>query len=1009
MGRDVMNAADQLWLQAPCAALKFAGGASAMPWRLNAAAIEWSLDAGVTEADWCAAVEQFAAVAVLPSEGQVSIGTLAVSYRAIDLADGRLLWLTPLAAPVPHDDGAWHDAAEKLELMQGFNRMGFFELDVRSGQSRWDKHMFRLLGMEPTLQAPDFEKAASRVHPEDRACVMAHRQRNMQQAGRHQQRFRLLLPNGTQRDIHSLSEVRLGADGLPATVLGVLIDDSESAARVRAQEAISAKLSEALDLAMISVWRIDLQRRRIHFNDIGYRITGVEKRPDGMDLDELRALAHPDDLRASLRAAEQAMAGSGVVDVETRYRNPDGSYRHLLTRNVAERDERGEVVALTGVSLDQSVQIADRERAQALARRIERVAEAAGVGIWSIESGADGEDERVEWNAQMFDIYGLPGEQPAPPVREWMGQRVHAQDRQRVADERRRARKAGQAGFETEFRVVRPDGTLRWVVCRSHREQRGGHSVLHGIHLDVTRQRALDQELRLHEERLKMAMHSTGVGVWEQDVATRTVIWEDQMYRLRGLDPGDPRTPKEIDEQAMRPQDCAQRRLRIERHLRDFEPYEYEFQVRWPDGSTHWLASTGSAVRDDSGKAVRMVGLNWDVTQRKRAEAALRDKEAAENASRAKSEFLARMSHELRTPLNAVLGFAQLLQHEGAERLDAAQLDCVARIRSAGTHLLSLIEDVLDLASIESGTLPVVLQATSLDAAFDDVHMWLAPLAAQHQVTLHLQPSGGRVLSESRRLRQILANLMTNAVKYNHVGGQVWVGARPVDVHGVAGWELSVRDDGRGLSAAQQAHLFEPFNRLGAERDGIEGRGIGLTTVHHLVVLMGGRLQVHSRSGAGSEFLVWLKCAVTDDAADAPDRESDAIVAHPGMAPLSVLYVEDNPVNLIVVQELLALRPHVSLSCAADGTSGVAKAAQLEPDLVLVDLQLPDIDGYEVLRRLCELGTRATVIALSANAMPDEVARARAAGFDDYWTKPIDFNQFLGGLDRLAAARASRR
>jgi CheY-like chemotaxis protein/nitrogen-specific signal transduction histidine kinase len=395
-----------------------------------------------------------------------------------------------------------------------------------------------------------------------------------------------------------------------------------------------------------------------------------------------------------------------------------------------------------------------------------------------------------------------------------------------------------------------------------------------------------------------------------------------------------------------------------------------------------------------------MVGLNWDITQRKRAEDALRDKLAAERASRAKSEFLARMSHELRTPLNAVLGFAQLMLHDGDARLDALQIDRVSRIRAAGAHLLSLIEDVLDLASIEAGTLTVQSAPTSLDEAFDEVRQWVAPMAARRQVGLHLQHSGAVVLGDARRVRQILANLMTNAVKYNHVGGQVWVSAQLRDEAGVAGWALSVRDNGRGLSQEQQAHLFEPFNRLGAEREDIEGRGLGLMTVHHLTQLLGGRLCVQSRPGEGSEFSLWLPSATHGTPAG-------PAVAVAVAAMLSVLYIEDNPVNAMVVSELVAMRAGVSLHTAVDGASGVAQALRDAPDLVLVDMQLPDIDGCEVVRRLRGLGCRATLIALSANAVPEEAVRARAAGFDDYWTKPIDFQQFLNGLDRIAAARTA--
>ena len=1001
----ILSDADALWLQAPCAALRLWREAGAAHWRLNRAAVEWSLAVGLADADWRALAEALLGGEPPAQAGQLRAGAWALDYRALAWAPGWLLWLTPQARVADDSPSGWRDAQEKLALMQGFDRMGFFERRLRGGRDWWDKHMFLLMGLEPALHPPTLHEAAQRLHPDDRARLIDHHQRSTLKAGRYEIRYRLLLPDGRQRDMQALTEVRNGSDGQPVTMLGVLIDDTEGADRVRAQQAVSAQLARALELAKISVWRVDLQAERIHMSDVRYGFNGLAPRDRSLGLNEARALVHPEDLPAVKRAAELAIAGSDAVDVEARYLHSDGSYRHLLTRRVAERDAQGRAVGLTGISLDQTEHIAARERAQALAQRIQMVADAAGVGVWTIENPGQGAAERVEWNAQMFRIYGLPPDAAAPPVSEWMGARVHEADRQRVADDRRRARRAGSKDFETEFRIVRPDGTLRWVVCRSHRESVEGHERIHGIHLDLTQQRVLGEALNLQEHRLKLATQIAGVGIWDRDMVTGSIVWEEQMYRLRGLQPDDPRSPREIDEGIVARQALQERWQRIERHLIDSEPYEYEFEVRWPDGSTHWLVSTGRAVRDDSGKVLRMVGLNWDITQRKRVEAALRDAEAADRASRAKSEFLARMSHELRTPLNAMLGFAQLLEHDGGARLDGLQRQRLSRIRSAGTHLLSLIDEVLDLSAVEAGSLPVALQPIALDDAIDEVRQWLAPMAADNGLSLQVAASGGWVQADARRLRQVLANLMSNAIKYNRRGGQVHLAARRLVVDGVPGWELGVRDTGRGLSAEQQAHLYEPFNRLGAEREGIEGRGIGLMTVHHLVRLMGGRLQLHSRLGEGSEFRVWLPLAEAPAATPTPAEEGAAAAATADT--LSVLYVEDNAVNVLVMRELVALRPNITLHVAVDGHGGIEAALQHQPDLVLVDMQLPDMDGHELLRRLRAQSLPSTLIALSANAMPDAVAQARAAGFDDYWTKPIDVTRLLAGLDRLAAAKTT--
>jgi PAS domain S-box-containing protein len=988
---------DSIWLDAPCAALQLWRDADHARWRLNQAGIEWSLPRRLVDADWQALAEQLLQDGPPSAAGRSRVAALPLRWRATALAPGWLLWLLPEADAA---DPAPNHAADMLALLHSFGRVGLIERDLRTGLGRWDAQLFRIFGLPPALQSPPLERAMQQVHPGDRARMMRHHQRSVQQPGRYEAHYRILRPDGQQRDMQLLTEVRFGADGRPAQLLGVLIDDTASAERIRAQQSLSQHLAGALSLAMVSVWRIDLASRQIRFNDIGHRLMGREPSPDAVSLDDVHALAHPDDLPLIQRANQDALASDAVIDVEARFRHTDGRWRHLLTRRVAERDEGGRVVALTGISLDQTTRIEERERAQALAQRIRLVADAAGVGVWTIDHPDEGDAERVQWNAQMFRIYGLPEDQVAPPLAEWMGSRVHVQDRQRVADERRRARRSGRDDFETGFRIVRPDGTLRWVVCRSHRARHDGRTVLHGIHLDVTQQRALDQALHLQEQRLQLATQIAGVGIWERDLDSGEVIWEEQMYRLRGLQPDDPRTPREIDEQLVPPEALAERRARIQRHLQDLEPYAYEFELRWPDGSVHWLASTGRAVHDDSGRPVRMVGLNWDVTQRRRAEAAQRDADAAERASRAKSEFLARMSHELRTPLNAMLGFTELLQHDLQDRLDAPQQQRLGRIGSAGRHLLSLIDELLELGAAEAGSLPLALLPVALDDSVDEVCQWVAPLAAEQQVTLQVQPGGAMVQADARRLRQVLTNLLTNAIKYNRRGGRVALASCRAQRDGLAGWELAVSDTGRGLSEQQLAHLYEPFNRLGAERDGIEGRGIGLMTAHHLLQLMGGGMQVQSRPGEGSEFRVWLPEAA--QASPQPQPQPPLRATELAVPALTLLYVEDNALNVLVVRELLALRPGITLHVAADGRAGLQAAQRHPPDLVLADMQLPDMDGHALLRGLRAAGLRAPVVALSANAMPDAVARARAAGFDDYWTKPIDVSRFLAGLDRLA-------
>jgi len=464
-------------------------------------------------------------------------------------------------------------------------------------------------------------------------------------------------------------------------------------------------LDRALVLAGVSVWRIDLTTRRIFFNAVGFRIMGMNEDADGIDLEYMRSTIHPEDRQAVECAAEEALRSDGVVDLVARYRNPDGSWRTLLTRRVAERDSSGRATGLAGISIDLSRQLADRERADLSDERTRLIVQALGVGF----SSRDVDTDEALWDETMCRIYGVdPAESPFTG-RQWLQRCVHPQDQARIALSIRESDARGEEIAETEFRIPDRDGQQRWVHSWVRRVTRGGRRMAYGMHMDVT--------------------------------------------------------------------------------------------------------------------------------ERRRAQALLQQRERLEQASRVKSAFMARMSHELRTPMNAVLGFTQLLADDPTDPPSQRQRERLAHIAGAGAQMMSLVDGLLEIARLEPDQAPT------------------PPLAA---------------------------------------GG------------------------------------------------------------------------------------------------------------------LRVLCVEDNPVNLQLVRELLALRPAVRLATAVDGGSGLAAALAELPDLVLLDLQLPDIDGIEVMRRLRAdprtAGCR--IVALSADAMPDHIETALAAGFDDYWTKPIEFDQFLSGIDALVAERA---
>ncbi len=390
--------------------------------------------------------------------------------------------------------------------------------------------------------------------------------------------------------------------------------------------------------------------------------------------------------------------------------------------------------------------------------------------------------------------------------------------------------------------------------------------------------------------------------------------------------------------------------------------------------------------------------LEQRVQQRTAELAAARD--TAEAANRAKTEFLSRMSHELRTPLNAILGFAQVLRLR-LQQAPPGMDEQLGHIETAGWHLLELINDVLDLSRIEAGTMVVSLDAVDLATVLQESARMAGSTAQAARVTVFVEPPppGLAARADATRLRQVLSNLLSNACKYNRPGGQVSVGVQ-ADEQQVT---IRVTDTGPGLSPRQLARLFEPFNRLGAEATAVEGTGIGLVITKRLTELMGGRLAVQSTPGSGSTFSVTLARAQHNNGVDLP--APPPAQARPSTARHGLLYVEDNSANVQLLAEVLRLRPEVQMLAAPDAAAGLALAREQLPDVVVVDIALPGFDGYELCRRLRAIPAlrERPIVALTANAMASDRERGRDAGFDEYFTKPLDVGHFLAWLDRTLA------
>jgi PAS domain S-box-containing protein len=575
----------------------------------------------------------------------------------------------------------------------------------------------------------------------------------------------------------------------------------------------------------------------------------------------------------------------------------------------------------------------------------------------------------------------------------------------------------GERGADRRCRMA--DGSWRWFA---HRSQAIGAQTLHVLQdIDARKRREIahsDAAGLLDSLRLHLPGVFYKLDADEQGVPHVTFVSE-AVRELLEYEPDEVEADFRRIFDRVHPDDRERFQAIVANALRTHADTTFEYRVVLPRKGVRHVAGRACSALQSTGRQARF-GYQHDITEQKLYQEALVQARAAEQASELKSEFLSRMSHELRTPLNAILGFAQLLKMSTAEPLGAEQWARVDVLERAGRHLLALVNDVLDLSRIEAGHMALHMGAMGVRGVFDEVHSLVVSTAHAHRVSLRRPtwpdlPEGPlAVRADMLRLQQVLVNLMTNAIKYNRPGGDVWLAASLVGSEVC----LTVRDNGQGMTPEQQAHLFEPFNRLGAEGSDIDGSGIGMVIVQRLVQLMGGRLSLRSAPGEGTEVSVFLPRAESQEVA-APLAPWPGLAAQVGggepaatpassapaqaaQRPVDILCVEDNEVNIALLTSIMELRPACALRVARSGAQALKYVAQRRPDLMLIDMQLGDMSGLDLASSLDRDACTAGIprIALSADAMPGTIREAQARGFLAYVTKPVDVRPFLATLDQ---------
>jgi len=630
-----------------------------------------------------------------------------------------------------------------------------------------------------------------------------------------------------------------------------------------------------------------------------------------------------------------------------------------------------------------------------------------GVWDWNFTTSEVFHSERWKW------MLGYDTGEVGNELDDWSS-RVHPEDLPRAMAALRDHVEGRSPVYECELRLRCKDGSYKWVLDRGSIVERDGDGRplrMVGVHVDMTARREAEARLIETTDRLALATQAARMGIWDWNVETDQLVWDATMFDLYGVDPSAFEETFAAWGRLVHPEDLDAGVELVHRALAGEVPFDLTFRVQRPsDGSVRMMRGMGRVLRDERGRPLRMVGVNWDETDEKLVQQQLRSaKEAAEAADRAKSEFLAMMSHEIRTPMNAVVGFTSLLRRTD---LDEGQRDFVEMIEASCETLLALINDILELSRIESGRLEIEPQAMSPRSIAREVVEQFRPRAQEKRLVLASSADDdvpARIVSDPTRLRQVLFNLIGNAVKFTEDGSVTVHVARDLSPGGIV---LTVLDTGIGIPPEQIARLFRPFTQGDSSTSRrFGGTGLGLAISKRLVDALGGRIEVESWPGEGSAFRVFLP-AITPGANPALlDEESgEQAVSGPtgAIADLvgSVLVVEDHPVNRRLVGAMLD-RLEVEAEFADNGRQALELLARRRFDVILMDLQMPELDGFETTRmlRAREAEERearpAWIVAITANAMEGDRQRCLVAGMDDYLAKPFKLEDIAAVFRRV--------